>query len=147
MCEWETIEATCSKIFEDRNCNIPKSRRFLEASLTYRGEYVERVYGGTREKLRERARAFNKVLWFFSLAASSCTVRRECLTAAAESHAGLHTKLNFPAYRGAIFLPLPCSFRRENHRSALISPLHSFPSANSSSRFRFPSPHHPLTPG
>jgi len=52
-----------------------------------------------------RARAFNKVLRFFSRAASSYTVRRECLTAAAESHAGLHTKLTFPPTAVQSFYP------------------------------------------
>lgn len=97
-------------------------------------------------KFCARARAFNKVLRFFSRAAARRPVRRECLTAAMESHAGLHTKPTFlPTARCNLFtLSTPTFFRRKHHRAALISPLHA-PSANSSailfaSRRIFPRP-------
>lgn len=67
-----------------------------------------REEGGTwvREKLCERARAFNKVLRFFTrgkLAYGSSGMSNGCREIACRfTH-----QANFPAYRDAIFLPLP----------------------------------------
>lgn len=83
----------------------------------------------TRGRSCERSRAFNKVLRFFSTSllmlvggGSTVYVRRECLTAAMESHAGLHTKPTFPPISGAIFpTALPPLFSTQLEAAAAAS--------------------------
>lgn len=87
--------------------------------------------GGTGDgKSCARARAFNKVLRFFSrgkLVYGSSGMSNGCCGIACRfTH-----QANFPAYRGAIFLPLLCP--SVGSINALLL-FHSFPSANSSSR-------------
>lgn len=141
MYEWEATEATCSKIgttaFHGRDAFD------VEASLEGQEE------GGTKctgdEKSCARARAFNKVLRFFScgkLVYGSSGMSNGCRRIACQfTH-----QANFPAYRGAIFLPLPHPSSRSIialllfHLYAPFSPRILHP-------VRFPSHHHLLSPG
>lgn len=77
---------------------------------------------GGRRRIGKVARAFNKVLRFFSRAAArrrSPGMSNGCRGIACRfTH-----EANFLAYRDAIFLPFPDVLLRERHRAALISPL------------------------
>lgn len=125
---WGTTEATYSKIgtaafHEPRRLRCRGSPRASGAE----GGWNEGTGDG---KSCARARAFNKVLRFFSrgkLVYGSSRMSNGCCGIACRfTH-----QANFPAYRGAIFLPLPCS--SVGSINALLL-FHSFPSANSSSR-------------
>lgn len=122
-------------MFEDRNRSIPRT----ETPSTSRGSSRFRGRGrmklGVRGKSCARARAFNKVLRFFSrgkLVYGSSRMSNGCRGIACRfTH-----QANFPAYRGAIFLPSSPPRRRERIIALLL--FHSFPSREFFIPFVFP---------
>lgn len=123
---WERWKSDGEAVFEDRNrSGIPRPRRFRHRLLlrSPAGAGAQGSRGEEEGRGGAKLRVLSIKFYGSSLARRLVVVRRECLTAAVESHAGLHTKLTFLPTAMQSFYPFPDVLLRERHRAALISPL------------------------